>query len=43
MHCANKLAGGNGLGIVMLGIVVAGAIWAAIELASDDNDNPASP
>ena len=43
MRGANKLASGNGLGIVMLGIVAAGAIWAAVEMASDDNDSPASP
>jgi hypothetical protein len=43
MRGANKLAGGNGLGIVMLGIVAAGAIWAAIEMSSSDNDSPASP
>ena len=43
MRGANKLASGNGLGIVMLGIVAAGAVWAAIEMMSDDNDNPASP
>ena len=43
MRGANKLAGGNGLGIAMLAVVAAGAIWAGIEMASDDNDSPASP
>lgn len=43
MRGANSLAGNNGLGIAMLAIVGAGAVWAAIEMSKDDNDSPASP
>lgn len=41
----SRLTGGNnGLGIVMLGIVLAGAAYAAYELIDgENNDRPASP
>jgi len=42
MRGARSLGGGNGLGIAMLAVVLAGAAWGAVEMINGD-DNPASP
>ena len=42
MKGSSQLAGGNGLGIAMLVVVLGGAAWAAYEMINGD-DTPASP
>lgn len=43
MRKASKFGSGNGLGIALLAVVLAGAAYGAYELINgDNNDNPAS-